>query len=48
MGALDNAAVLAAEGGEGGSYWERAYPVIPHPGELPATGGNAGPIEMRQ
>src|SRR5688500_10045222 len=37
MGALDNAAgaaVLAAEGGEGGSYWEDLYPVIPHPGEL--------------
>jgi F-type H+-transporting ATPase subunit b len=35
MGAIDNAAaVLAAEGGGGGSYWEEAYPVIPHPGEL--------------
>lgn len=36
MGALDNAAgtaVLAAEGG-GGGFWENAYPVIPHPGEL--------------
>ena len=36
MGALDNAAgaaVLAAEGG-GGGFWEDAYPVIPHPGEL--------------
>ena len=40
MGALDNAAVLAAESGEesgeggGGSVWEDLYPVIPHPGEL--------------
>ncbi|SEK18362.1 ATP synthase F0 subcomplex B subunit [Blastococcus sp. DSM 46786] len=34
MGAIDNAAdVLAAESGEGG-FWEDAYPVIPHPGEL--------------
>ena len=36
MGALDNAAttaVVAAESGEGG-FWEDAYPVIPHPGEL--------------
>jgi F-type H+-transporting ATPase subunit b len=34
MGAIDNAAeVLAAETGEGG-FWEDAYPVIPHPGEL--------------
>jgi F-type H+-transporting ATPase subunit b len=36
MGALDNAAgltVAAAEGG-GGGFWEDAYPVIPHPGEL--------------
>jgi F-type H+-transporting ATPase subunit b len=34
MGASDNAAgVLAAENGSG-SYWEDAYPVIPHPGEL--------------
>src|SRR5687768_3909373 len=34
MGAIDNAAaVLAAEGG-GGGFWEDAYPVIPHPGEL--------------
>ncbi|MDK3258368.1 F0F1 ATP synthase subunit B [Blastococcus capsensis] len=34
MGAIDNAAgVLAAEIGEGG-FWEDAYPVIPHPGEL--------------
>jgi F-type H+-transporting ATPase subunit b len=36
MGALDNAAgtaVVAAEGG-GGGFWEDAYPVIPHPGEL--------------
>ena len=33
--ALDNAAVLAAETSEGdGSFWENAYPVIPHPGEL--------------
>jgi F-type H+-transporting ATPase subunit b len=35
MGAIDNAAgVLAAEGGGGGGFWEDAYPVIPHPGEL--------------
>ena len=40
MGALDNAAataVLAAETGtegEGGGFWENAYPVLPHPGEL--------------
>jgi F-type H+-transporting ATPase subunit b len=37
IGALDNAAgttVVAAESGEGGSFWEDAYPVIPHPGEL--------------
>jgi F-type H+-transporting ATPase subunit b len=34
MGALDNAAaVVAAESG-GGGFWEDAYPVIPHPGEL--------------
>jgi F-type H+-transporting ATPase subunit b len=36
MSALDNSAgtaVLAAEGG-GGGFWEDAYPVIPHPGEL--------------
>ena len=34
MGALDNAvAVVAAESG-GGGFWENAYPVIPHPGEL--------------
>ncbi|TFV50508.1 F0F1 ATP synthase subunit B [Blastococcus sp. TF02A-35] len=34
MGTIDNAAgVLAAEGGEGG-FWQDAYPVIPHPGEL--------------
>ncbi len=34
MGAIDNAAdVLAAESG-GGGFWETAYPVIPHPGEL--------------
>ena len=36
IGALSNAAgttVLAAEGGNGG-FWETAYPVIPHPGEL--------------
>ncbi|MGY1722420.1 F0F1 ATP synthase subunit B [Blastococcus sp. SYSU DS0533] len=34
MGAIDNAAdILAAESGEGG-FWEDAYPVIPHPGEL--------------
>jgi F-type H+-transporting ATPase subunit b len=36
MGALDNAAgtaVVAAESG-GGGFWETAYPVIPHPGEL--------------
>jgi F-type H+-transporting ATPase subunit b len=26
--------VLAAEEGGGGSFWEDAYPVIPHPGEL--------------
>src|ERR671921_287838 len=27
--------ILAAEGGDGsGSFWEDAYPVIPHPGEL--------------
>ena len=35
MGAIDNAAgILAAEGGGGGGFWEDAYPVIPHPGEL--------------
>ena len=38
MGALSISTaptVLAAEEGEGsGSYWEDAYPVIPHPGEL--------------
>jgi F-type H+-transporting ATPase subunit b len=38
MGALSNstaAAVLAAEEGNGsGSFWEDAYPIIPHPGEL--------------
>jgi F-type H+-transporting ATPase subunit b len=37
MGALDKAAgaaVLAAESGEGGSFWADLYPVIPHPGEL--------------
>jgi F-type H+-transporting ATPase subunit b len=37
IGALDNAAgttVVAAESGEGGGFWEDAYPVIPHPGEL--------------
>jgi F-type H+-transporting ATPase subunit b len=35
MGAIDNAAgVMAAEGGGGGGFWEDAYPVIPHPGEL--------------
>jgi F-type H+-transporting ATPase subunit b len=38
MGALSNstaAAVLAAEEGDGsGSFWEDAYPIIPHPGEL--------------
>lgn len=30
------ATVLAAEGAEegGGSFWETAYPIIPHPGEL--------------
>ena len=33
MGATDSTAVLAAEGG-GGGFWEDAYPVIPHPGEL--------------
>ncbi|RZU32861.1 F0F1 ATP synthase subunit B [Blastococcus saxobsidens] len=35
MGAIDNAAdvLAAAETGEGG-FWEDAYPVIPHPGEL--------------
>ncbi len=33
MGALDNATVLAADSG-GGGFWEDAYPVIPHPGEL--------------
>ena len=33
MGALDNAAVLAAASGEG-SFWGNLYPVIPHPGEL--------------
>ena len=34
MGAIDNAAdVLAAESG-GDGFWENAYPVIPHPGEL--------------
>ena len=36
MGALSNAAgttVVAAESG-GGGFWEDAYPVIPHPGEL--------------
>ena len=35
MGALNTAAetVLAAEGGEGG-FWEDAYPILPHPGEL--------------
>lgn len=34
MGAIDNeAGVLAAETG-GGGFWEDAYPVIPHPGEL--------------
>ncbi len=38
MGALSISTaptVLAAEEGEGsGSFWETAYPVIPHPGEL--------------
>ena len=35
MGAIDNTAgVLAVEGGGGGGFWEDAYPVIPHPGEL--------------
>ena len=38
MGALSNSTaptVLAAEeGGGSGSFWEDAYPVIPHPGEL--------------
>ncbi len=36
MSALDNpdtTAVVAAESG-GGGFWEDAYPVIPHPGEL--------------
>lgn len=27
-------ALLAAEESEGGSFWEDAYPIIPHPGEL--------------
>ena len=27
-------AVFAAEETEGGSFWETAYPIIPHPGEL--------------
>ncbi len=27
-------ALLAAEETEGGSFWEDAYPIIPHPGEL--------------
>ena len=26
--------VLAAEGGSGGGFWEDAYPILPHPGEL--------------
>ena len=35
MGAIDNAAdVLAAAESGGGGFWETAYPVIPHPGEL--------------
>ena len=37
MGALSTPtapAVLAAEEGGSGSFWEDAYPVIPHPGEL--------------
>ena len=33
MDAIDAPAVLAAETG-GGGFWENAYPVIPHPGEL--------------
>ena len=33
MSTIDATGVLAAEGGEGG-FWEDAYPVIPHPGEL--------------
>lgn len=28
------AALVAAQEGEGGSFWETAYPIIPHPGEL--------------
>jgi F-type H+-transporting ATPase subunit b len=28
------AALVAAEQSEGGSFWETAYPIIPHPGEL--------------
>jgi F-type H+-transporting ATPase subunit b len=28
------AALVAAEEAEGGSFWESAYPIIPHPGEL--------------
>jgi F-type H+-transporting ATPase subunit b len=37
IGALDISTartVLAADEGGEGSYWEKAYPVIPHPGEL--------------
>ncbi len=34
MGAMDNAAVVVAAESGGGGFWEDAYPVIPHPGEL--------------
>ena len=37
MSTIDVVGVLAADSGEGGSegsFWEDAYPVIPHPGEL--------------
>src|SRR5215207_3927164 len=37
MGALSSSTaltVLAADEGGEGSFWEDAYPVIPHPGEL--------------
>ena len=28
------ATVLAAEGEGGGGFWETAYPILPHPGEM--------------